>query len=117
MTNQPTNLAGTTFRAISNSKNGSLNTETEMHFTSDEGHVIGNYNGGTIIAGHVIGKRLGESELDMLYQSVNTLGEIQAGRAYTHFALDQDNHMHMYLDWQWLTGDQSKGKSEWVLVR
>ena len=28
------NLAGKTFRAVSNSENGSLNTETEMRFTS-----------------------------------------------------------------------------------
>ena len=61
------NLAGRTFRAIANSTNGSLNTETEMRFTSDDGIVIGNYSGGTITAGHVLGKRLGESELEMLY--------------------------------------------------
>ena len=39
-----------TFRAVSNSKNGSLNTETEMRFTSDDGVVVGNYSGGTIVA-------------------------------------------------------------------
>lgn len=110
------NLAGTTFRAVSNSKNGSLNTETEMHFTSDEGIVIGNYSGGTIVAGHVLGKHLSELEVEMLYQGATTSGEMQAGKAQARFALDKENQMRMYLDWQWLTGDQSKGQSEWLLV-
>ena len=44
------NLAGKTFRAVSNSKNGHLNTETEMHFTSDSSIVEGTYSGGTIAA-------------------------------------------------------------------
>jgi hypothetical protein len=43
------NLAGTTFRAISNSKNGSLNTETEMRFMADDEVIIGSYRGGTIV--------------------------------------------------------------------
>lgn len=60
------NLSGMTFRAIENPENGSLNTETEMRFTSDDGIVIGSYGGGTIAAGHVLGKHVGESELEML---------------------------------------------------
>ncbi len=110
------NLAGTTFRAVSNSKNGSLNTETEMRFTSDDGIIIGTYSGGTIVAGHVLGKRLDESEVEMLYHGATTGGEVQAGKAHARFALDEASQMRMYLDWQWLTGDQSKGQSEWLLM-
>jgi hypothetical protein len=110
------NLAGTTFRAVSNSKNGSLNTETEMRFTTDERFIIGNYSGGTIVAGHVLGKRISESELEMLYQGATQDGEVRAGRARARFALDRDHQLRMHLDWQWLTGDQSKGKSEWLLA-
>ena|SRR5688572_3228728 len=110
------NLAGTTFRAISNSKHGSINTETEMRFTSDAGIVIGNYSGGTVVAGQVLGKRLGDSEMEMLYHSASTNGEMQAGKAHGRFALDQEDRMRMVLDWQWLTGDQSSGQSEWLLV-
>lgn len=110
------NLAGTTFRAVANSTHGTINSETEMRFTSDDDIVIGNYSGGTIVTGHVLGKRLGELEMEMLYQSANASGEIQAGKAYARFTLGKENQMHMYLDWQWLTGDQSSGQSEWLLV-
>ena len=110
------NLLGMTFRAVSNSKNGSLNTETQMHFTSDDQIVLGNYSGGTIVAGHVLGKRLGESTLEMLYQGATTRGEIQAGKALATFVKDEEGHVRMHLDWQWLTGEQSRGQSEWILV-
>jgi hypothetical protein len=108
------NLTNTTFRALSNSHHGTTNTETEMRFTSDDDIVIGEYSGGAVVAGHVIGKHLGESGMELLYHSVNTGGVIQAGQAHARFALDGEGRMHMYLDWQWLTGDRSKGQSEWV---
>lgn len=109
------NLAGTTFRAVSNSNHGTINTETEMRFTADGDIVSGNYTGGSVIEGHILGKRLNESELEMLYQSIDINGEIQAGKAHARFASDNKNQIHMYLDWQWLTGDQSAGQSEWIL--
>ena len=59
-------LTGLAFKAVANSKNGSLNTETIMRFTSDDPVVAGNYSGGTIVAGHVLARRLSESEIEML---------------------------------------------------
>ena len=110
------NLAGTTFRAVSNSANGNLNSETEMRFTDDDRIVVGVYSGGTIAAGHVLAKRIGESELDVLYHGATTEGIHNAGKARATFAADDDGRMRMHLEWQWLTGDQSKGRSEWVLL-
>jgi hypothetical protein len=110
------NLTGKTFRAVSNSKNGHLNTETEMRFTSDNGVVTGTYGGGTIAIGHVLAKRISESEMEMLYHGATKDGAHNAGKALATFSSDDDGHMHMHLDWQWLTGDQSKGQSEWILA-
>jgi hypothetical protein len=110
------NLTGMTFQAVSNSPNGSLTTETQMRFTSDEKVVLGTYDGGSIVAGHIIAKHAGESGLEMLYQGATTGGEIQAGKALATFARDEEGRLHMHLDWQWLTGDGSRGQSEWILV-
>jgi len=54
-------LTGLAFKAVANSKHGSLNTETIMRFTSDEPVIVGNYSGGTIVTGHVLAKLLSES--------------------------------------------------------
>jgi hypothetical protein len=110
------NLAGKRFRAVSNSKSGHLNSETEMCFTSDAGIIEGTYRGGTIAAGHVLAKRTSETELEMLYHGATTDGAHNAGKAHAKFAPDEQGRMCMHLDWQWLTGDQSKGQSEWVHV-
>lgn len=74
------NLSGMTFRAVSDPENGSLNTETEMRFTSDD-------------------ERRGRSR--------EGAREVRARRG---------DRMRMYLDWRWLTGDQSEGRSEWILT-
>ena len=110
------NLAGKAFRATSNSSNGNLNTETVMRFTSDDGIVVGMYSGGTIAVGHVLAKRTSAQELEMLCQGVTHDGAHNAGKARAMFASDEQGRLHMYLDWQWLTGDQSKGQSEWILI-
>jgi hypothetical protein len=109
-------LTGLAFRAVANSKNGSLNTETIMRFTSDDGVIVGNYSGGTIVLGHVLAKRVADSEIEMLCQGATTAGQVQAGKAHACFRANADGRMSMYLEWQWLTGDRSSGQSEWVLV-
>jgi hypothetical protein len=109
-------LTGLAFRAVANSRNGSLNTETIMRFTSDDPVIVGSYSGGTIVAGHVLARRLGESELEMLYQGATTTGQVQAGKAHAQFRPNVDGRMSMYLQWQWLTDDLSSGQSEWVLL-
>ena len=109
------NLAGKTFRAVSNSSNGSLNTQTEMHFTNDDGViVVGNYGGGSIATGHVLGRRDDQGQLTLLYQGATTAGEIQAGQASASFTVDEAKASRMHLEWRWLTGDGSSGRSEWV---
>ena len=110
------NLKGKTFRAVSNSAKGSINTSTKLHFTSDKGVVSGKYKGGTIVAGHVLGKRLSEFEMEFLYLSATISGEVKAGKAHARFARGDDKKLRMHMDWQWLTGDHSSGQSEWVLV-
>ena len=110
------NLAGKVFRALSNSKNGHLNSETEMRFTADDGIVVGTYSGGTIVVGHILAKRTSATELEMLYHGATRDGAQSAGTAHATFSRDSEGRLHMYLDWQWLTGDRSTGQSEWVLV-
>jgi hypothetical protein len=109
-------LAGMTFRAVSNSSNGSLDNQTVMSFVADDGVVVGNYSGGSIAAGHVLARHTGEGKLEMLYQGATTFGEIQAGRATARFESRPDGGMLMRLDWQWFTGDRSSGQSHWTSI-
>ena len=107
-------LAGKTFRAIANSTNGTISTDTTMTFVSeDERGVLGVYAGGTIRTGQVLARGKDDGTLEMLYQCVTLSNELKAGRAIARFSLMPDQMLCMHLDWQWLTGDQSEGVSEW----
>jgi hypothetical protein len=76
-------LAGSTFRAVANSINGTLNTDTTMTFVSeDEWGILGVYGGGTIRTGSVVGSRKDPSTIEMLYHCVTTSGELKAGRRW-----------------------------------
>jgi hypothetical protein len=109
-------LAGKTFRAVVNSSNGTINTDTTMSFVSeDERGILGVYGGGTIRTGQVVARRRDQWTVEMLYQCVTVSDELKAGRALARFSDALDKPLRMHLDWQWLTGDQSKGISEWVL--
>ena len=109
------NLAGKKFRAIANSSNGALNTETTMTFVAeDESGILGIYGGGTIRLGNVVALRTNASTVEMLYQCVTVSGELKAGRANATFREDNLKRLCMDLDWQWLTGDRSRGASEWL---
>ena len=108
-------LAGKTFRAIANSSNGTISTDTTMTFVSeDEGDILGVYAGGTIGSGQVVACRKDDCTVEMLYQCVTVSHELKAGRALARFSHTPDKTL-MHLDWQWLTGDQSGGVSEWML--
>ena len=109
-------LAGKTFRAIANSSNGTIGTDTTMTFVSDDDRgILGVYAGGTIRTGQVVARRKDDGTVEMLYQCVTVSDELKAGRALARFSQSPDKTLCMHLDWQWLTGDQSGGVSEWML--
>ena len=109
-------LAGKTFRAIANSSNGTISTDTTMTFVSeDERGILGVYAGGTIRTGQLVARWKSDGTLEMLYQCVTLSDELKAGRALARFSHMSDKTLCMHLDWQWLTGDQSEGVSEWML--
>jgi hypothetical protein len=72
-------LTGNTFRAVANSTNGTLNTDTTVTFVSeDESSILGVYRGGTIRTGNVVATRKSPSTIEMLYHCVTTSGELKA---------------------------------------
>ena len=87
-----------------------------MTFVSeDERGILGVYAGGTIRTGQVVARRKDHCTIEMLYQCVTVSEELKAGRALARFSQMPDKTLCMHLDWQWLTGDQSGGVSEWIL--
>lgn len=108
------NLAGKRFFAQANTANGTIDTDTQMHFTEDADVIIATYSGGSIVTGHVLARWSGEMRIDMCYHCLTASDAIQAGKAKAYFDRTSDGRLAMRLDWQWLTGDRTKGESYWV---
>ncbi len=109
-------LAGKRFQLVENSTSGVAGTNTVLSFTSDDDVIVGHYEGGSVLVGHVLARRTGECELEMLYQGATTAGQIRSGMATVSFADNDGSGMTMTLLWRWTSGDSSSGTSVWKLI-
>jgi ribosomal protein S18 acetylase RimI-like enzyme len=111
-----TGLAGKRFRLVENSTSGVASTNTVLSFTSDDDVIVGHYEGGSVLVGHVLARRIGNYELEMLYQGATTTGQIRSGMATASLAENGGDGMTMTLQWRWTSGDSTSGTSFWTLV-
>jgi len=51
-----------------------------------------------------------------LYQCITQENELKAGKAIAEISLTEKDKIKLKLDWQWLTHDQSTGKSEYLEI-
>ena len=72
--------------------------------------------GGAIVKGHLIARVTEDGKLDMRYHHVNTDGEIMLGTCLSTPGKSDDGRLMFKEAWQWLSGDQSSGKSEIIEV-
>ncbi len=106
------NLEGKTFRPVSNTPNGEVGTETRFHYRQTGRIVTATYAGGDIVSGHLIANVLPSGQLDMRYHHVNTKGELMLGTCLSTPKTMPDGRLRFLEEWQWLSGDQSSGRSE-----
>ncbi len=99
------------FRPISNSKNGETSSETIFHYQQTSNILTSEYSGGKIIKGHLIGLVSDNGHIEMHYHQVNTDNEIMTGICYSKPEIMSNGKIRLHEDWQWTSGDKSKGKS------
>ncbi|MCL6267418.1 hypothetical protein [Flagellimonas myxillae] len=107
------NFNNKTFLLVDNSEAGTVNTETVFKYQQNENVITGEYAGGAIVCGNIIGTLKGEN-LQMVYQCLTKEGELKSGRANADVSLDNQGKIRLKLDWQWLTATGEKGTSEYV---
>jgi hypothetical protein len=103
------------FALIQNSENGQVNTETIFNYQQDDNLVTADYFGGTIKYGKIIAELKGD-QLNMLYQCLTTANELKAGKALAQITLTENGKIKLSLDWEWLTNENKKGKSEYIEI-
>ncbi|SNY94765.1 hypothetical protein [Flagellimonas pacifica] len=107
------NLNNKTFSLLENSENGKVNSDTVFRYQQEDDLVTAEYDGGTIRYGKIIAQ-IDQDKLEMLYQCITVDGELKAGKANAQIRVDQNNKIHLHLDWEWLGDSSKKGISEYI---
>ena len=99
------------FRAIHNSENGAVTPDLIFHYKQTDDILTCTYAGSKITAGHLIGLVDGKGNIQMRYHQVNISGELMTGICNSTPEVLSNGKIRLHEDWQWTSGDHSKGKS------
>lgn len=105
------NYNGKTFRPLTNTDNGEVDTETRFHYRQAGNILTCEYSGNSIVKGHLIGLVAEDGTITMRYHQVNKAGQLMTGICESTPELLSDGRIRLHERWQWTSGDLSKGES------
>jgi len=103
------NLNNKKFKALDNSSNGDVTSDTIFHYRQEGNKVWATYSGGNIELGTLIGK-LADNKIILIYQQLNQKGEFLTGFCNTEIII-KNGMIRLNETWQWTCKDYSKGHS------
>ncbi len=106
------NLDRQVFRPVANTPNGEVGGDTRFYYRQDGDLVSAEYRGGGVVEGRLLAKVLIDGRLDMRYARVNHEGGFMPGRCVSTPDVLPDGRLKLKEEWQWLTGDPSRGYLE-----
>ena len=95
-------------------ESGLSSKETIFYYYESNNVVTGNYRGGEIIEGQIIGKKLPNNSLELAFQCVTKDGELKSGQSKGVVSKNDQGKFSLSFDWVWLNGDLSGGKSYYI---
>lgn len=99
------------FKAISNSINGEVSNEMVFHYKQTGNILTCNYHGVKIMIGHLIGLVDERGNIQMSYHQINIEGEMMTGVCHSKPEILENGKIRLIEEWQWTSGDKSKGES------
>lgn len=99
------------FRVIRNAENGETSNETIFYYKQNGNILTAEYFGGKIKCGHLIGLVDEDGNIEMRYHQINVGGELMTGVCISKPELMPNGKIRLYENWEWTSGDKSKGKS------
>ena len=104
-------LDGKVFRSVSNTANGEVDGETVFHYSQSGDIVTALYSGGPVVQGQLLATMGDNGELDMRYHHLNREGQFKIGMCRSVPTRLPDGRIRFDEVWQWLSGDQTSGRS------
>ena len=102
---------GRTFIPKSNSEHGEVSEQTLFHYHQEGDCLYGEYRGGEILRGYLIGSVHQDGTLDFYYEHKNIKGELKVGTCHSEPHMDENGILELHEQWQWLHPDTTKGTS------
>ncbi|HMP31868.1 MAG TPA: hypothetical protein PKD85_19855, partial [Saprospiraceae bacterium] len=99
------------FAVTSNTHTGETSSATIFHYHQEGDIVWAEYKGGKIRLGMLIGLVNQEGQIHMRYQQINEHNQMMTGICISSPELLQDGRIRLHEEWQWTSGDFSKGLS------
>lgn len=105
------NLNNRKFRGAQNSANGQVSGETLFHYHQEGSLLWGEYGGGEIRLGRIVGSVIGPDKIHFSYSHVDKEGELKTGLCTSMVSKDKNGLYILSENWQWTSGDCSSGES------
>ncbi len=105
------NYDGKIFKPVQNTKNSETSSETVFRYQQNGNILTSEYSGGKIKLGHLLGLVNEDGSIDMRYHQVNDRDELMTGICHSTPEVMSNGKLRLHEDWQWTSGDQSRGKS------
>ncbi len=110
------NINNSVFRVLVNSPFGSVQTDTIFYYYQKDDLIWGEYSGGGIIKGNIIGKIINDEYLEFTYQHISTSHELLSGKCKSYPAPSVNGKRVFKEFWQWTCRDFEEGESEIIEV-
>jgi len=99
------------FRPVYSTENGETSEETIFHYKQNGPIISCEYFGGSIIKGNLIGLVDQNGNIDMSYHQINSKNKIMTGVCTSKPEILSNGKIRLHENWQWTSGDLSKGHS------
>ena len=99
---------------FANNTHGLSGTGTVFHYCVEGDAISGTYQGGRIRIGQQVGRVTGPNTIELLYQCLNTEGELLAGWSRGTVGVDDAGRSTLSFVWGWLSGAAGGGESSYV---
>ncbi|MEL6534546.1 MAG: hypothetical protein AAFQ98_04000 [Bacteroidota bacterium] len=109
------NLHDKRFVALEN-ESGLSGSETVFHYFQQGEVITGTYQGGAILEGSIVGKKVAEDKIELLFQCLTQDKELKVGQSEGEITEDASGKLQLKFTWNWLNGDLSGGKSEYLEI-
>lgn len=98
------------FKALENSS-GLSGSETIFTYRQEGSLITGEYKGGEILFGNIVGKFIPPQTVELLFQCKTKSNELLSGKSEGVIKKNSNGKLGISFTWQWLSGADGSGNS------